>query len=92
MIKFSAELEDVVFTAICSNEDDWTVELSESEQAQKDFGRKERRTLVLNDREVQALLFLASGNDDGDGIVETAMYALLEPKLKGLPNELRPVP
>jgi hypothetical protein len=79
MMKFSAELEDVVFTAIRSNEDgNWTVELSESEQAQKDFRRKERRTLVLNDGEMQALLFLAY---NVDGMTEAVRSLITLPFL-----------
>lgn len=96
MIKFTAELEDMVFSATRDPEkDEWVVQLAESAQAQADFERVGEDDLVdqiiLNDAELAALLFLAAkGKDESASVAE--MYALLEPKLIGVPHALRPIP
>ena len=73
----------------------WDVKLSESDQAQKDFGRVGDAAITyeleLNDRELATLLYLAT-NDEDNGMVTTAMYGIIEPKLVNVPMELRPIP
>ena len=93
MISFSAELEDVCFKAVRSNQGLWPVNLFPSEQAKLDFPehKDSTATLVLDDEEMSALLYLAAGNDDTSDMVSD-MYNILEPKLEGLPNHLRPIP
>jgi hypothetical protein len=95
MIKFTAELEDVCFTAVRSNETgDWTVKLEESEQAKKDFKREKEYSaeIVLNDREMGALLYLAACGGEINSPYEESLYEVIEPKLKDIPNFLRPIP
>lgn len=93
MISFSVELEDVCFTATRPpDEGAWGVHLFESEQAQKDFPRDEPLThdLILNDEEMAALLYLAANGDAGT--LSEACYEVIDPKLVGVPYDLRPIP
>lgn len=96
MIQFTAELEDVVFTATYNpGKDEWFVRFSESMQAQRDFGEIGNpltREIILNGEEVAALFFLAANGDESSVINIQAMYDLLEPKLVGIPFVLRPIP
>jgi len=98
MIQFTAELEDVCFTATREVENDmWVVVLSESERAQRDFGRVGEQArkceIVLNGEEMGALLFLAvNGEDETPAADMYYMYSILEPKLTSVPLQMRPIP
>jgi hypothetical protein len=95
MIKFTVELEDVIFTATPADAEgnEWVVFFAQSAQAQRDFGHIGTSEIRFNNQELSALLFLAANGDNGSEMVSiSAMYTLVGPKLVNVPWALRPIP